>query len=324
MSPAPTRPDQIGRAIVLTMLTVGAFGIQDAISKHLLETYSPFFITMLRYWGFSVFALILVARQAPLRYAFRSRVPAWQVFRGVLLMFDIWFFLLALRSVPLGELQAIVVIYPLLVTLFAIPILGERVGIFRFTAVGAGFLGALIVVRPGGVPLDWGVFFAVVSATTYALYIVITRKVSQHDSPATSMTYSALIGLALSTLVGVFFWQPMPVQDMALVGAIIATTCIGHGLMVYALTMAPASTLQPFNYFSLPWAITLSIIFFGHWIDAVSLFGAAVIVAAGLVVMAREHRRNRAAKAQTPPLAEAASGEDQRLARISFRRRNSR
>jgi drug/metabolite transporter (DMT)-like permease len=285
---ADNRTDNVGRAIVLTLITIGVFGLQDAISKVLVQTYSPFQITMMRYWGFAAFSLLLVMRQAPLGQALNSKVPLWQVLRGVLLMADIWFFALALRTVPLGELQAITVVYPLLVTLFAIPILGEKVGIFRFVAVAVGFAGALVIVRPGGLPLDWGAGFALASATLYAIYIVITRKVSQYDSAATSMIYPALIGLAMSGVVGVFFWQPMGWSDFALVVIVMGTTCAGHGLMVYALSMAPASVVQPFNYFSLPWAIGLSAVVFGHWIDPISLVGAAIIVAAGLVVMARE------------------------------------
>jgi drug/metabolite transporter (DMT)-like permease len=293
MSTAETsfRSDQIGRAIILTIITVGVFGIQDAVSKILVQTYSPFLITMMRYWGFAIFALIMVARQAPLRRALVSRAPGWQVLRGVLLIADIWFFALALQSVPLGELQAIVIVYPLLVTLFAIPILGEKVGIFRFAAVAVGFLGALVIMRPGGIPLDWGVAYALASASLYAIYIVITRKVSGVDSAATSLTYIALVGLVLSSAVGVFFWEPMEWGDFVLVVLIMGTTCAGHGVMVYALTMAPASVLQPFNYFSLPWAIILSIVVFGHWIDPISLAGASIIVGAGLVVMWRERTR---------------------------------
>lgn len=292
------RSNLVGRAIFLTLVTIAVFGVQDAISKILVQDYSSFQITMMRYWGFAAFALVMVMRQAPLRQAFRSKVPAWQVLRGLLLMADIWLFALALRTVPLGELQAITVIYPLLVTLFAIPILGEKVGIFRFVAVGVGFAGALVIVRPGGLPLDWGVLFALASATLYALYIVITRKVSAHDSAATSMTYAAVVGLVLSGLVGCFFWQPMGWVDFALVVVVMATTCAGHGLMTYALTMAPASVLQPFNYFSLPWAIVLSAAVFGHWIDGISLIGAGIIVVAGLVVMARERMRKVAVPAE--------------------------
>lgn len=289
--PASHRSDQISLGIVLTLVTIGVFGIQDAVAKLLVQDYSPFQITMMRYWGFAAFALFLVARQAPLRQALRSRAPKWQILRGVLLMADIWCFALALQSVPLGELQAIIIVYPLLVTVFAIPILGERVGVFRFAAVGAGFVGALIIMRPGGVPLNFGVGAGLASAAFYAIYIVITRKVAAIDSAATSMTYAALIGLVLSGGVGVFFWQPMGWADFAMVVVVMITTCAGHGVMTIALTMAPASVLQPFNYFSLPWAIVLSIVVFGQWIDPISLAGAALIVVAGLVVMARERAR---------------------------------
>lgn len=291
ISAADTRSDNVGRAIALTLITIGVFGVQDAISKTLMQTYSPFQITMMRYWGFALFSLFLVLRQAPLRQALSSKVPVWQVLRGTLLIVEIWCFARALQSVPLGELQAISLVYPLLVTLFAIPFLGEKVGVFRFVAVGIGFVGALIIVRPGGLPLDWGVLFAMLSSTLYSIYIVITRKVSQHDSAATSMAFTGIVGLVLSSAVGVFYWQPMGWTDVLLLLSIVVTTCLGHGLMVFALSMAPASTVQPFNYFSLPWAILLSAVVFGDWIDPISLAGAGVIVAAGLVVMARERMK---------------------------------
>src|SRR5690606_33970241 len=176
------------------ILAILIFGLQDALSKQLVQTYSPFQLAMMRFWAFAAFSLVLVSRQAPLKQAFRSRWPVLQVLRGVLLVGDIWFFAAALKTVPLAELQAITLVYPLMVTLVAIPILGERVGVFRFTAVGIGFLGALVIVRPGGLPLDWGVAYAMLSAAFYALYIALTRKVSGSDSTATSMVYVGVIG----------------------------------------------------------------------------------------------------------------------------------
>jgi drug/metabolite transporter (DMT)-like permease len=290
--------DNLGRAIALTLTTIAVFGVQDAVAKLLVQDYSPFQITMMRYWGFAVFALFMVMRQGPIRQALKSKMPKRQILRGVLLMADIWCFAIALQTAALGELQAIVIVYPLLVTVFAIPILGEKVGIFRFAAVGAGLVGALVILRPGGVPLDWGVGFALASAAFYALYIVLTRQAAGHDSTATSLLYGALVGLVLSTGVGIFFWQPMAWTDFALVVVTMITTCAGHGVMVYALTMAPA------NYFSLPWAIVLSVLVFGQWIDPISLIGAVIIVAAGLVVMARERRK------RIPVVAAAPVGEE--------------
>src|SRR4051812_3384490 len=102
--------DNLGRAILLTLTTIAVFGVQDAVAKLLVQDYSPFQITMMRYWGFAAFALFMVMRQAPLRQALNSKMPRRQLLRGVLLMVDIWCFALALQSVALGELQAIVIV----------------------------------------------------------------------------------------------------------------------------------------------------------------------------------------------------------------------
>ena len=293
--------DNVSAGITLVLISVVVFGIQDAFSKLLVQDYSPFQIAMMRYWGFAAFSLYLVVRKGPLRQAFASRAPLWQILRGVLLVADIWLFALALKTVPLAELQAISLVYPLLVTLFAIPLLGEKVGPFRLGAVVVGFLGAMIIVRPGGLPLDMGVVYAIASCSFYAIYIVLTRKVGKLDSTATSMAYTGVVGLVMTTAVGVFHWAPMDGRGLAMVAVVMITTCAAHGLMIKALSLAPASVLQPFSYFSLPWAIFLSYVIFSHLIDPVSLIGAAVIAAAGLVVMARERLRGSvSAGAETP------------------------
>jgi drug/metabolite transporter (DMT)-like permease len=135
------------------------------------------------------------------------------------------------------------------------------------------------------------VFYAVASGAAYALYLVLTRKVSATDSASTSVIYVGLVGLLLSSAVGIFFWQPLDLHTTLLVLYIMVTGCAGHGLMILALSSAPASVLQPFNYTSLPWSILWSYVLFQHLIDPISLGGAAVIVAAGLVVMVRERIR---------------------------------
>ncbi|RYE84128.1 MAG: DMT family transporter [Hyphomicrobiales bacterium] len=298
--PARRRADNVPLGIGLTVAAILIFGVQDAVSKYLVQDYSPFQLAMMRFWAFALFSLILVMRQGPITQAFRSKSPKTQILRGVLLVVDIWFFAAALKDVPLAELQAITLVYPLMVTLVAIPILGEKVGVFRFTAVSIGFLGALLIVRPGGLPLSWGVLYAVLSATAYAVYIALTRKVSSQDSTATSMVYVGAVGLVMTTGVGIFFWKPMPLEDLALMGVIMVTSTTAHGLMMVALSRAPASTIQPFNYTALPWGIILSFLFFQHLIDAVSFVGAVVIVAAGLAVMLRERRLAKVGRASEP------------------------
>ena len=283
--------DNISRGLVLSVISILVFGLQDAISKVLVQDYSPFQVAMIRYWAFAGLALALAWRQAPLKRVLASGYPRLQLLRGVLLVIDIWLFATAIKTVPLAELQAISLVYPLVVTLIAIPLLGERVGPFRLVAVAVGFAGALIILRPGGLALDTGVLCALGASIAYSVYIVLTRKVSRVDSTATSMLYAGLVGTVLSTALGVFYWKPMDGHALLLMGIVMVTMCVAHGLMMKALALAPASVLQPFNYLSLPWGITLSFVVFGHLIDPISLVGAAVIAGAGLVVMARERRR---------------------------------
>lgn len=301
--------DNVALGITLSLFATVIFGVQDAMAKLLVQTYSPFQLAMIRFWAFAAFSLFLVARQGRLRTAFYSKQPLTQVLRATLLVVDIWLFATALKTVPLAELQAIVLVYPLLATLAAIPILGEKVGLFRFVAVAIGFLGALVIVRPGGLPLDLGVLYALLSAVSYALYIALTRKVSATDNTATSMVYVGAVGLVLSSAVGVFFWQPVDSSSLILLVGVMITTVAAHGIMMVALSRAPASTLQPFNYFSLPWGILLSWTVFGHLIDPIALVGALVIAGAGIAVMTRERhlavqRRNLAtskAEEGSPP-----------------------
>lgn len=288
---ASARHDDVGRGIVFALIATVIFSTQDATSKLLVESISPFQMTMMRFWAFGGFSLLLALRKGPVLASLKTSYPVLQILRGVLLVTDIWMFVLALRTVQLPEVQSITLVYPLLVTLAAIPLLGERVGIFRLSAVVVGFLGALVIVRPGGVPIDWGVGFAIGSGACYALYIVLTRKVSATDSNTTSMLYVGIVGLIVTSAVGVFFWQPLDLRTALLVGYIMVTGVAAHGLMILALSQAPASVLQPFNYTSLPWSIILSLVVFQHMIDPISLIGALVIVAAGLVVMARERIR---------------------------------
>lgn len=298
------RADNVGLGIGLTVVAILIFGVQDALSKVLAQDYSPFQLAMMRFWAFAVFSLILVMRQGPLRQAFRSRFPGLQVLRAVLLVVDIWLFVVALATVPLAELQAITLVYPLIVTLVAIPILGERVGVFRFVAVSIGFCGALVIVRPGGLPITWGVGAALVSASCYAVYIALTRKVSSADSTATSMVYVGVVGLVLTTGTGVFFWKDMDLTALGIMAIVMVTSVAAHGIMMVALARAPASVIQPFNYMALPWGIALSYLVFGHLIDTVSLMGAAVIVGAGLVVMARERHLAKSGRVSLPRPAE--------------------
>jgi drug/metabolite transporter (DMT)-like permease len=293
--------DNIPFGILLTVAAIGVFGLQDAVAKMLVQTHSPFQVVMMRYWAFSAFSLFLVSRQAPLRRAFASKAPGLQLARGVLLMGDVWLFAFAIQSVPLAEVHSIALVFPLLATVFSIPMLGEKVGRFRWAAVGVGFAGTMIILRPGFSVLQPGSIFALLAAVAYALYFVLTRKVAKRDSTATSMLYASAIGLVLSTGVGVFHFTPMGTEALLMLAFLMVTTCAGHALIMASMRYAPASVVQPFNFLMLPWAITLSFVLFQHLIDPISLVGALIVVGAGLTVMWRERRKHVSSPIIPPP-----------------------
>ncbi|MBE7183410.1 MAG: DMT family transporter [Methylobacterium mesophilicum] len=292
---------RLRQGILFSLFAIFVFSTQDVATKLLVANHSPFQITMMRFWAFAAMTLVIVARSGGIRAAFASKRPVLQILRPIILVADIWCFAFATFYLPLAELQAIILIYPLLVTVIAVPVLGERVGIFRISAVVVGFLGALLIVRPGGLPLGVGVLFAVIAAVSYALYIVLTRKVSATDSTATSMAYVGAVGFLMTTAVGIFFWQTPDARSLMLLVYIMATSCVAHGLLVVALGMAPASLLQPFNYTALPWGILFGYLVFGQMIDPIGLLGAVIIVGAGIVVLLRE-RVKRVPVAPDPTL----------------------
>lgn len=300
MSTPPSLPEaNVTKGIALLLAATAAFGIQDVLTKIVVQSNPVFQVVMIRFWAFALFSLWMVQRRGSLGKAFASALPRWQIARGVLLVVDIWLFTEALRTVPLGDLSAISMTYPLMVTLFAVLFLGERVGVFRAGAVIAGFVGALVILRPGFATIEIGVIYGLLGSAAYALYLVFTRKVAAVDSTTTSIFYVGVVGLVMTTAVGVFHWQPMTLENALMLSGVCLTTCVAHGLVMASMRYAPASLLQPFNYFSLPWAVTLGYLVFGTMIEGFALLGAIIIVAAGLVVMWRE--RHMAIKARLSP-----------------------
>ncbi len=295
-----------GRGIMLALMAIMVFGGQDVAGKILVQDYAPAQIVMIRYWSFAAFALFLVMRQGKLRHAFRARRPLVHVLRGALLIADVLLFALAVQTLPLGELHAVLLLFPILVTVFSIPLLGETIGPFRWGAVFAGFVGSLIILRPGFGEFDIGLVYGLAAAVVFALYNVLTRLTARDDSTATAMLYAGVVGLVVSGAIGIFYWVPLTLEAWGLIAITWVSTALGHFLMMRSLHFAPASLLQPFNFLMLPWAILMSLIFFGVGIDPISLVGATIIIAAGLTVTWRERVK---ARAVTPAMFAASAGE---------------
>ena len=214
----------------------------------------------------------------------RTRQPASQLSRATLMLGSTLCNFGAVSFLPLAEVKAISFVSPLLVTVFAVWLLGEAVSRSRWLAIAAGFGGTLFIVRPGSAMLDPAVFLALGSALCYSLYQILTRRLSADDHPVTSLFYTALVGFAFMTFMLPHVWRtPSPGHLWAflLLGAAGMT---GHFLLIKALEIERASALSPFGYSQLLWVSLAGFLVFGDVPDGHSVAGMAVIVASGLYV----------------------------------------
>ena len=289
---SPTLSEGVGGGIVLALLAMFLFACMDAVSKQLAADYPIAQILWLRYLFFAGFAL-LVARRSGFRRTAASRRPWLQTVRSLLLVGEVGVFVLAFRHLPLADVHAIAAAAPLLVTALSVPLLGEPVGIRRWTAVVAGFAGVIIIIRPGLGATDWRILIPVLGALLFALYQVTVRLVSRTDSSETTLLYSALPGAVVTSAVGPFSWQPPDATGWLLLLLVGLLGSLAHFAFIKALQMAPAAALQPFTYTLLIWATVLGFLAFGDFPDRWTILGAAIVAASGLYTFYRERVRRR-------------------------------
>jgi drug/metabolite transporter (DMT)-like permease len=226
-----------------------------------------------------------------------STRPALQVLRSLLFCGSSFLTFYALAFVPLATAAAISFTAPLIVTAASPLVLGERVGPSRAIAVAAGFVGALIVVRPGSGALHWAAFLLLGSAMASAVTQLLSRKLAAYDSPETSNTYMVVAGFVLATVPLPFVWQsPDEIWDAALFAMIGVLGGLGHYYLVRAFELAPAPFVSPFNYAQILGAAWLGFLIFGQLPDFWTWCGAAIIAASGLFVLLRERTTRRLGK----------------------------
>ena len=286
-------PDKTRLGIMLCLFALFMFSAQDALTKVLIRDYDAVQFVMVRFWVFAVFATALAARRIGLKRAAMAKRPVLQVFRCVLLIFEIAVFATGLRYLGLADMHATFATFPLMATAMAPFMLGERVGWRRWSAVVVGFAGALIIIRPGMGVFQPVVLIPLASALMFALYHILTRLCAQTDSAYVSLFYLGWVGAIATTPFGLMAWKPPTAEAWMFMAALSVTGLIGHMLLILALEYAPASTLQPLNYILLVWATLIGFFVFDQLPDGMTLIGGAVIVSSGLFVMFRERVRKR-------------------------------
>lgn len=281
------------RGILLILAANLGFAGMDAVSKTLTMEYSVAQILWVRFAFFAAFATVLALRHGNVARQFRTDRPVFQIARSALLVAEIGCFILAFRYMPLAETHSIGAVFPLVITALSALWLGEAVGVRRWTAVCIGFLGMLVILRPGFAVFDPIALLPLAGAVMFAVYQVMTKVLSRTDSMETILLYTGWIGVAILTFIAPFHWQWPDARGWGLLLLAGLLGSIGHMTVIKALEIAPASVLQPFNYTLLIWATGIGFVVFGDLPDAWTVAGASIIVASGLYVWWREQVRAR-------------------------------
>lgn len=281
------------RGILLTLFAVSCFGIMDGLSKFLVTLYPTPFVLWIRHLaGVPLVLLVLGLRRIP--SLARSARPALQAGRAILLVVQMGLVMICFRLLPLADVHSIMAATPLIVTALSMPLLGEQVGWRRWVAVGIGFVGVLVIVRPGLTTVHPALLIAVVGTFMNAVYNILTRKAACYDRSETSWLWQSLVAAAALTLVGPFYWVTPEPRHWALLLMLAALAAIGHYSLVRALSLAPAVVVQPFTYTQLVWGIIIGYLVFADLPDRFTIGGAAMIISAGIYAAWREHvRQNR-------------------------------
>jgi drug/metabolite transporter (DMT)-like permease len=277
-----------GRGILLMLTAIVIFTLMDAIVKGLVDRYPVSQIVWARVAGQLVLVL-LILRGASLPMA-RTRHPWLHLFRALTQLGASGFFFASLLHIGLAEATALADINPILITLGAAIFLGERLGPRRIAGVMTAMVGALIIIRPGlGVFSPWSLL-PLAGACCYAANALITRHVGPRESVWTSMILGSVICTAIMSVVMPFTWAPVQAADLPAFAAVGVLGTLAQVCIVRSFTLAEASVVAPFTYLGIIMATFWGWLFYGDLPDAATVFGAVVIVAAGLYVWHRETR----------------------------------
>lgn len=278
--------------IWLMIATTLVFAAQDGISRHLAESYPVQMVVMIRFWFFAGFAITLAARQpGGIRAVIRTQHPWLQPLRGVLLAIEVCAIVLTFLKLGLVETHAVFTCYPLIVAALSGPILGEKVDWRRWMAILIGFVGVLIILKPGAAMFSPWALVSMLSAFLFAVYGLLTRYVARKDSASVSFFWTGIGGAVTMTLTGIWYWTPIVGTDWLWMGTLCCTACMSHWLLIKAFAVAEASAIQPFAYLQLVWASGIGLVFFGESMRTNVTIGATLVVTAGLFTLWRQKIR---------------------------------
>ena len=280
------------KAIIFSLLGWMFLPVMDGFAKYLSDDLPILQITWARYF-FTVafvFPIMLFFYKKQLVW---SDKPKLQIFRGLILLSANICFFYAISVISLAKALTLAFIAPLIVTAFSPILLGEKVGFRRWTAVAVGFIGSLIVIRPGFLEFNLASMAALATGFFYGFYLIITRKLSTSDNPLLTLLITGMVGALLVSLIIPFYWVKPSLNQWSLMAGIGVFACIGHLFLILSLKYADASKLAPLGYTEIIPNVIIGYYFFNELPDNWTYLGLFIIVLSGLYISRREYHLSR-------------------------------
>jgi drug/metabolite transporter (DMT)-like permease len=279
--------------IGLISVTFLCFALLDCGAKWLVRTLPVLQVVWLRFLFHAVVSTALLAPKLG-GGILHTRRPKLQLLRAAMLATMTGLNFWALQYLQLAETGSIQFSVPIIIALIAAPMLGERMDRARWTAISIGFIGVLVIVRPGTQAFQPALLIAIINAFLYALFNLMTRQLAAHDSPGATQFYSSLGATLVITPFALAAWQTPPGAWQWLILCLMGIAgALGHYLLALAHRYAPASVLGPFLYQQILWMVLLGYLVFGDVPDAAVVLGAAIVIGSGGYLLWRERERAR-------------------------------
>ena len=277
------------KAIILNLSAWVMLPIMDGFAKYLSSTLPVLQITWSRYFFTIVITLPIML------FFYRKNLtwteqPKLQLIRGLLLFCANILFFYSISIISLAKAITLAFIAPLIVTALSPFLLGEKVGYKRWAAVITGFIGSLIVIRPGFVELNLASIAALGTGVLYGFYLIITRKLHDSDNPLLTLLLTGIVGGVLGSIIMPSVWVSPTITEWYMMFAIGFFASLGHLFIILSLRYADASKLAPFGYFEIVTSIIISYYFFNHFPDSWTLLGLFIIISSGIYIFRREHK----------------------------------
>lgn len=292
MNPPAGASENAFKGIVCMVAGGALITLSDAIMKIFAGRIPAGEILFIRN-SFTLIVIALVALKIGSMLLLRPKNIRGQAMRAACLIASAFLFVAGIEHTPLANAIAITFTGPLIITALAVPMLGEQVGWRRWAAVAVGFMGVLVVIRPGSDAFTWGSVLILIGAATGAVRDIITRRLCATETSLSILLISsaalALAGLATAP----FGWKPVSPSDVGLLAVSGALVAAAHYLMIEAFRLAEAAIVAPFKYANVIWAVLFGYLFWHHVPDRWTFAGAAILVASGLYILERESRLSR-------------------------------